>query len=80
MACQGPWEPSNEPASNIYVVRELSINRLRVCLGLYLRNRVFKQKKLLDKSFIFKLLSKMLLIFFLSNDYIYFSSNGLFEC
>jgi hypothetical protein len=36
---------------------------LSVCSGLCLRNRVFSQKELLDKSFIFKLLLKVFFFF-----------------
>jgi hypothetical protein len=60
---------------------------LSACSGLCLRNRVFSQKELLDKSFIFKLLPKVffffftifrllrplkVLLIFLPNDYIFF--------
>ena len=32
---------------------------LRVCLGLYLKNRVFKSKSIFQQNFIFKLLPTM---------------------
>jgi hypothetical protein len=70
----------------------LKLDTLKACLGLhFLKNRAFKSKELLSKTFIFKLLSKKILIIFRLFGHlkaflifftiqIFFFSNILFEC